>query len=187
MLAREPWQDISAQKRRSRWQGASARTSKKRESSQWLPRQQPTHVAAAASLPPTQPPPTPPHLPNPPPRPHPRLTCSVCSVGLNLQRMGSNANLKPASLSRPSIRSTASPLQPKLHWRGRGVTGSGGTGTGGTGSGVAGSGATSSSSRGHKQPPDTLAGTGRAPAPAISHSQHWHGRPVAVAVRERTS
>mmetsp|Transcript_29877 Transcript_29877/g.74104 ORF Transcript_29877/g.74104 Transcript_29877/m.74104 type:complete len:249 (+) Transcript_29877:219-965(+) len=41
-------------------------------------------------------------------------TCRVSAVGVNLQRMGENANLNPPSLSRDSIRSTASPLHPKL-------------------------------------------------------------------------
>mmetsp|Transcript_14653 Transcript_14653/g.48092 ORF Transcript_14653/g.48092 Transcript_14653/m.48092 type:complete len:309 (+) Transcript_14653:718-1644(+) len=41
-------------------------------------------------------------------------TCSVCSVGLNLHRIGSNANAKPPFLSRASSSSTASPLHPKL-------------------------------------------------------------------------
>ncbi len=36
------------------------------------------------------------------------------AVGLNFTRMASNENPNPASLSRPSISSTASPLHPKL-------------------------------------------------------------------------
>ena len=37
----------------------------------------------------------------------------MTSLGLNLTRMVSKPNLYPASLSLPSIKSTASPLQPK--------------------------------------------------------------------------
>mmetsp|Transcript_26053 Transcript_26053/g.61989 ORF Transcript_26053/g.61989 Transcript_26053/m.61989 type:complete len:267 (-) Transcript_26053:1250-2050(-) len=40
--------------------------------------------------------------------------CSISIVGLNLQRMGSKAKVKPLSLSAECIMSIASPLQPKL-------------------------------------------------------------------------
>mmetsp|Transcript_38116 Transcript_38116/g.96382 ORF Transcript_38116/g.96382 Transcript_38116/m.96382 type:complete len:282 (-) Transcript_38116:1342-2187(-) len=47
-------------------------------------------------------------------RPLSSHTSTSLAVGLNLTRMEGKENLKPASFSRPSISSTASPLHPKL-------------------------------------------------------------------------